>query len=306
MKKILLLSVILLSYSFAQQIGVLIKKEGFVKVKHSHSIRKVSIKANEPIENGDTIYTYKAIAVIKLNDTSILKLTPYSEVSFNQNKVAQKQGEIYYSIHKRKPNNKLLVSTTFTTIGVKGTIFVVNSKSKNHSVALKKGLLAFKSLKGKYELHTKKLMNEFEKYKQKQNKEFKDYKNKLYKEFIEYKSSFYLKANKTVSFDGNKVYENPMDKNYSKNFKTFENNFKLSNFDMSKYVAKSNETKENNSTIIPKKHNDYVIVVRNPKVPNTKTKQPKKIQQNQQDNELNISEMKNTKKSDSFKELNEE
>jgi hypothetical protein len=295
---------VLLSSLFAQ-IGTLIQKDGLVKVKHQNSIKKVSLKVNDTIENGDTIYTYKSIAVIKLNDESIIKLTPYSQIEFNKNKLSQKQGEIYFNIKKRE-TNKIVVSTAFTTIGVKGTTFIVNDKQKNCIVALKKGALNFKSLSGKYELHKKKLMNEFDDFVKKQEGEFKDYKKKLYKEFIEYTAEFELKENKTVSFNGNKVYENDMNKNDSKSFDNFEVEFKLTNFDLtdSKHKEENIQNETNSSTVVTKTpkpietkkveiEDEFEIKVRNPKEKNI-------------ENNLNINKIEKPTEDNSFDELDEE
>jgi hypothetical protein len=245
MKKIILLA-LLLSSLFAQ-IATLVQKEGIVKVKHKDSIKKESLKINDILEKGDTIYTYNSIAVIKLKDNSIIKLTPYSELKLNENKVSQKKGEIYFNIKKRKLH-KLQVATAFTTIGVKGTIFIVND-NQIHFVALKKGLLAFKALKGKYEIHKSKLIQEFNDEIKKQEREFKNYKNQLYKEFIEYKAEFKMKENNIVSFNGNKVYENRIDKNNLKEFNKFENEFKLSSFN---YKTNVSQNKENSCSNLKK------------------------------------------------------
>jgi hypothetical protein len=237
MKKILILS-LLLSSLFAQ-IATLIKKEGIVKIKHKSSIKKSSLKINDSIENGDTIYTYNSIAVIKLNDGSIIKLTPHSTLKIDENKISQKKGEIYFNIKKQKVH-KLQVATIFTTIGVKGTTFIVND-NQIQFVALKKGLLSFKALKGKYEIHKSKLIEEFNNEVKKQEREFEDYKNQLYKEFIEYKAEFQIKENYIVSFNGNKVYENRMNKNNLKEFSKFESGFKLSNFNYLQNNTTSNK-----------------------------------------------------------------
>jgi hypothetical protein len=229
------------------EIGTLIEKNGIVKDKHKNSIKKVSLKIDDEIEEYDTIYTYNSIAVIKLKDGSIIKLAPHSQLKFNKNKISQKNGEIYFNIKKRKIH-KLKVATNFTTIGVKGTIFIVNDDNKNKSVALKNGVLTFKVLKGKYEIHRKKLMNEFEQFKAQQQNEFENYKNKLYKEFVEYKSQFQLKQNKIVSFNGNRVYENNFNKNNLSEFQKFENEFKLSQFNIkSSKNSEKNNLKEGNN-----------------------------------------------------------
>jgi hypothetical protein len=299
MKKILILS-LFLSSLFAQ-IATLIQKEGIVKVKHKNSIKKSSLKINDKIENGDIVYTYNSIAVIKLENGSIIKLTPHSTLKMDKNKVSQKTGKIYFHIKKQKVH-KLAVATTFTTIGVKGTTFIVNS-TQNKSVSLKKGLLQFKSLNGKYEIHKKKLVDEFNNYIKKQESEFNSYKKQLYKEFIEYKSEFSLKENKTVSFNGNKVYENDMNKNNVKEFDKFEKAFKLSTFNLKNYEKNETiklNTKETNISkkeLIKDKGISQKIIKEIPK--------PKKDDDEELEKNLHKN-IKNSNKNDFFNELDEE
>jgi len=204
-----------------ETVGHLIFKKGLVKVQHKHSIKKSSLKINSPIYKGDKISTYNSIATIELNDKSIIKLDKYSTIKFSD-KLEQTTGRVYYNIKKRKQKT-LQIATMFTTIGVKGTTFIVNT-NQNKMVALKKGLISLTSPKGKYEIHKKRLLNEYEKYKLEMENNFKTYKNNLYKEFIEYKKSFDLHQNHLVTFNGNKVYQK--DLNSSKYFPYFENNFK--------------------------------------------------------------------------------
>jgi len=222
MKKIALLLISL--NLFANEVGSLIYKNGIVKIKHPSSIIKKSLKVGDKIQTGDKVSTYNSLATIKLKDNSILKLNKYSSVKFGK-KIKQENGEVYYHITKQK--HKILeIATNFTTIGVKGTIFIVDS-NKTKAVSLKKGLISLTSPKGKYEIHKKKLLTEFELYQKEMNGEFNKYKKNLYREFVEYKKSFDLKQNNTVSFNGDKVYENnfiPKQK-----FQFFEANFSLEN-----------------------------------------------------------------------------
>ena len=216
MKKLIL---ILISLNlFANEIATLIYKKGIVKVKHPNSIIKKSLKIGDKIYSGDKVITYNSIATLKLIDNSIIKLNKFSTIKFGK-KISQ-NGEIYYHIKKQK-KNIIKVATEFTTIGVKGTIFIVDT-NKTKSVSLKKGKISLTAPKGKYEIHRK---SEFENYKKNINNEFEEYKKNLYKEFIEYKKSFDLSENHMVVFNGNKVYE----KNYipKNRFDFFEKKFNI-------------------------------------------------------------------------------
>jgi len=219
MKKIIIL--LFATVLFANEIGILIYKKGLVKVQHQNSIKKKSLNINSKILRGDKISTYNSIATIKLNDNSIIKLDKYSTIKFG-NKIYQENGRIYYHIIHRKQKT-LKIATNFTTIGVKGTIFIVEANTTK-KVALSKGKISLTSLKGKYKIHRKKILDEYEAFKAGLNNEFESYKEILYKEFIEYKKSFDLKENHIVTFYNNEVYETKL--NSKKEFEYFEKNFK--------------------------------------------------------------------------------
>jgi len=207
----LLLGVLL----YAQDVGVLVFKKGIVKVKHPGSIIKKSIKQGYKIQTGDTVYTYNSLAKIKLNDGSIIKLGTQSEVRFAK-KIEQKSGKVYYKVKHRKVGSFEVV-TNFTTIGVKGTVFLVDSNSK--AVALKKGVISLSAKSGRYAVH--KMKSEFDDFKRSFQQEFEEYKNKMEKEFVEYKKSFIIKSNTMVVFRGNNAYEKKLDPRVFKFFESF-------------------------------------------------------------------------------------
>ena len=108
--------------------------------------------------------------------------------------------------------------TNFTTIGVKGTVFVVDNSNK--TIGLKKGVISLNAKEGVYKIH--KLKKEFDNYKKSVMDEFNSYKKKMQKEFIEYKKSFDIKSNTMVIFSGkNEVYEKKLDNSMFKVFERF-------------------------------------------------------------------------------------
>jgi len=217
MKKLLLLMIGIFLFA---DVGVLIKKKGFVKIKSTNSIRKKSVNVGYKIKNGDTIYTYNSLAVIKLNDNSIIKLDRFTIIKFLSENINQSKGRAYYHIIHQNIK-ELAVSTPYTIVGVKGTIFVVSTLKNNNFVALKKGRVSLTAKKGKYAIH-KNIKDEFAQYKSEMIVGFNEYKKQLQKEFIEYKKSFELESGKMATFEGKNVYEKKID---PKLFEYFENEF---------------------------------------------------------------------------------
>ena len=95
MKKII---IAILFFTFAvlhaNELGIVQKANGNVKVKHEKSIKKKKIKAGYKIQVGDIISTLRnSDAVLKLNDGSIVVLAEKSSVYFpSKQNFEQKEG----------------------------------------------------------------------------------------------------------------------------------------------------------------------------------------------------------------------
>jgi len=208
----ILLMAVILNAGF---LGKVVYKKGIVKVKNNSSVVKKSVNVGYKIKKGDKIYTFKSLAKIVLNDGSVIKLSNNSVVSFGE-KINQENGKVYYKIRHRKLKT-FEVATNFTTIGVKGTVFVVDNTKK--LVALKKGVIDLSSPEGEYRVH--KIKNEFEAYKQNLQNEFEEYKKELEKEFIEYKKTFTITSGTMVLFKGKDAYEKKLNPTLFKEFESF-------------------------------------------------------------------------------------
>lgn len=220
MKYFTLLMFMFVSLFSSDVIGVVTDKKGIVKIKHKNSIKKESVKIDTEIFTEDKLYTYKSVAVITLKDKSEIKVGPYSTLTFGKKKITQEGGNVYYSIKKRK-NDTLQVATQFTTIGVKGTTFIVKD-NETKSVALSEGLVSIASNDNKaYELHV--THESYDKYSHQINDEYNSFKEELQNGFVSYKSHFLLKQNKILIFEKNGVV-----KEFNFN-SSIENEFKVYN-----------------------------------------------------------------------------
>ena len=130
--KILIFSLFCAIFSYAQTIATIVKIDGKVKVLKKDTIKKTKAKLKQSLSKEDMIITYrKSYATIKLNDGSLITLSPKSKLKIDDEmKFTQKEGKLFFNIKKRE-KNKLLISTNFATIGVKGTKFIVTSESNS-------------------------------------------------------------------------------------------------------------------------------------------------------------------------------
>jgi len=230
MKIVLFLVVGMLSSLFGSEIVAKVKLlHGVVKVKKENSIKKKRVHVDDFLYKGDMVITSRnSSAKILLKDGSTLILDEKSTLHFNSMVSAEQTGgKIFYKITSRDKKHHLKVKTPFAIIGIKGTTFIVNAKPKQQSVSLKEGLIGVESIKGEFELYKKRVLAEFEIYKARQMADFEAYKaaQNQYQKVAQTKS-FDLKAGNKISFSGNVVKEDPLEKRDS-GFKHFEKLLKM-------------------------------------------------------------------------------
>lgn len=216
---------ILVYFSFANEIATIDTINGKVKVLKSNDIRASKAKLQQKLYKDDLLITYKnSMSTIKLKDGSLITLDEKTKLRIEDiQKLKQEEGQVFFNI-ETQGSKSLQVSTSFATIGVKGTKFIINS-DKNKNVSLKSGLVSVEAVEGEFEIHRKKerKLSEYEVYKMAHEYEYEKYKTKLEEEFVEFKKQFDLLPNKCLSFDGNIVKETDIDKDIAKEFNRFEN-----------------------------------------------------------------------------------
>jgi hypothetical protein len=135
-------------------------------------------------------------------------------------------GKIYYFISKRTREERVRVQTTTSTIGVRGTTFVVDSvgdEQKQDTVSLQEGVLNFESNDDEYfKLYQRRELDEFEQFKRQMQSEYDAYKAELEEEFVAYKKSIQLEQGFALKFNGKKVVKLPFDENSNRQFEEFE------------------------------------------------------------------------------------
>jgi phage baseplate assembly protein gpV len=210
----------------------IVKVQGQVYVVNAKGEKREANADQFMVNSNETVVTSKnSKAVMQFNDGTTSVLDQKSSLRVEQSGwLSQLGGKVYYVFRKvfgkEKPKR---VATKFSTIGIRGTTFIVDANEGAEQVALLEGKLNLESPDGDYEIHKPVSEAEgFAAYQEQQRKarqaldtEYKDYKKNINKDFIEYKKSFDLEANKVVSFNGNRVNESDLNTDWKSSFEEF-------------------------------------------------------------------------------------
>jgi hypothetical protein len=211
--------------------GTILKTSGVVKITNAQGEARDVTGADIVVHEMDTVSTSAdSQAVVRFNDGALSVLDEKSSLQVEKkNWLSHLGGKIYFTFRKVFGEEDRQVKAKFSTIGIRGTTFIVTDNEDTQSVSLKEGQLELESSGDDYEIHHHKPVDDFEAFKQQavdaQNvmrKEYEDYKQQTMKEFVEYKKSFTLQANHVIRFDGNRVDETEMGEKEQENFSDFE------------------------------------------------------------------------------------
>ncbi len=211
--------------------GLILKASGAVTITSSQGEVREITEPKIIVRELDTVSTGKGGQVIvHFNDGAMSVLGEKSSLRVDKkNWLSHIGGKIYFTFRKVFGEQRR-VRTTFSTIGIRGTTFIIyDNEEDGEGVALQEGRLELESLAGDYEIHRQRPMDEFAAFKQQaidaQNamkKEYEDYKKQTMEEFVEYKKSFTMEANHVIRFDGNRVDETEMGEKEQASFSDFE------------------------------------------------------------------------------------
>ena len=210
--------------------GRIVKIQGHVYIINDKNERRVPGKSKFLVNENETVITEEdSRAVIQFNDGALSVLNEKSALRIEKaGWLTQLSGKVYYIFKKVFKKQPKKVFTKFATIGIRGTVFVVNVDENKNMIALQQGGLNIESPDGDYAIRRQSKAAGFSDFKNEQkaqldamNQEYLEYKKQLSKEFIEYKKSFDLKENYQLSFDGRKVEEKPITQDVEQGFNDF-------------------------------------------------------------------------------------
>lgn len=199
--------------------GQIVKSSGEVYVLDQQGKQRKLDQSRQVVHELDTIVTRDgARAVVQFNDGALSVLDENSRLRVEKtNWLSYIGGKIYFTFRKVFDQPKR-VKTPFSTIGIRGTTFIIYDDAAGSGLALQEGEIDVESPGEKYELHKAAELDEYAAYKkqaeqasQAMHREFDDYKKEINKEFVEYRKSFTLEANRVIRFTGNRVDESRLD-----------------------------------------------------------------------------------------------
>ena len=207
----------------ADQIEI-VKAEGGVSVSQTSGGKSKSVTTKSVLPAANVLSTSdNGRVVVKVGNTGYIVLEKNSQVEIN---AADKHagffrhltGIVYYAVNSLKGKDSTLeVRTKTSTIGIRGTRFLVSDVTDHKEIGMRKGTISVTSIQNDFEVHRKSEQDEFEAMKKeaeaavnKEKADFDAYKDNAQHEFIEYKHELTLGANRMLSFDGNRVDDRPL------------------------------------------------------------------------------------------------
>ena len=210
--------------------GLILKTSGVVKIINAQGEAREVTESKAVVREMDIVSTGKGgQAVIRFNDGALSVLDEKSSLQVEKkNWLSHIGGKIYFTFRKVFGEDRH-VRAKFSTIGVRGTTFVVTDTDEAQSIALQEGKLEMESSGDDYEIHRQKPIDDFSAFKRQaqdakmaMKKEYEDYKKQTMEEFVEYKKVFTMQANHVIRFDGNRVDETEMGEKEQASFSDFE------------------------------------------------------------------------------------
>ncbi|MDH5765993.1 MAG: FecR family protein [Gammaproteobacteria bacterium] len=211
--------------------GKIIKIQGHVYILNRVNENVSVDKDNIYLKIDDTVVTDTGSkAVIEFNDGYISVLDEKSKLRMERSGLlSQLSGKVYYIFKKVFTKQPRKIQTTYATIGIRGTTFIVNVGPSNNSIALKEGGLNIESPNDVFKIIKKPVAYNYSDFKQeteqafkKMSDEYQKYKQNINEEFIEYKKIFSLEPDSVVSFNNNVVTQGLLSDDLNLEFQAFD------------------------------------------------------------------------------------
>lgn len=232
-----LLALFICNTTFANENVEVVTAEGSVAISDAAGKSSKPVVSKNIVPSGKVLATGdNSRAVVRVGSDGFVVLGKNSKIEINKGSkekpgfFKQLSGIVYYAINSLKSNRRSVeVRTATTTIGIRGTRFLVTENEDRNEIGMRKGVINVASVDGDFEIHKKSSGDEFEAFKKEgemamaQNaREFEEYKAKTQQEFVEFKREFSLSADRMASFDGKRVVDLPLSGETKKDMESIE------------------------------------------------------------------------------------
>ncbi len=223
--------------AFANENVEVVTVEGSVVVSDAAGKASKPVVSKNIVPSGNLLATgANSRAVVRVGTDGFVVMGKNSKIEISKGGkdkpgfFKQLSGIVYYAINSIKGNRRAVeVRTATTTIGIRGTRFLVTENEDRNEIGMRKGIVNVASVDGDFEIHKNSSRDEFEAYKKEgemamaQNaREFEEYKEKTKQEFVEFKKEFSLAADHMASFDGKRVVDLPLSGETKKDMEDIE------------------------------------------------------------------------------------
>jgi hypothetical protein len=214
-----------------------VKADGNVTVSQAGGVKPKIVASKSILPATNVLSTSdNGRAVVRVGNTGYIVLEKNSRIEMDTTNshagfFRHLTGIVYYAVNSIKDKDHTLeVRTKASTIGIRGTRFLVTDVAASNEIAMRKGTISVTSLKGDFEIHKQSEQDEFAAMKKegeaavsKEKADFETYKEDQQHEFVEYQHELSLEANRMLSFDGNRVDNRPLNKETNEKLENLEN-----------------------------------------------------------------------------------
>lgn len=206
--------------------GEVLKNSGEVAIRtESGEVRRPE-ETGYKIRERETIFTRTGRAVVRFVDGAMTVLTENSSLRIKEpGWFEQLAGKVMYAVGEVTGSAARRVSSSFATIGIRGTTFIVSDEADGRNIALREGSLAVESPDEPYEIHSDDGADDFAEFarrrqeeQQQARQEFEQYKQQERQAFVAYVREFKLEAGKSVHFDGRRVSKSGLSEETEREF----------------------------------------------------------------------------------------
>lgn len=198
----------------ADVVAQVIKVQGDVEIRDKDGKPEQKAVVGSNLSAGQSLHTSAdGMAAIRTStgDTFVINSLAAARARNEQNTFEHLFGKVLYMF---TPNKKIErnVRVRTATMGIRGTVFLVDASDDSAAVGLKEGRLEITSLNDGFKVYKQKELDDFQAFKRQseegvaqQQADFEKYKVQVQEEFVAYKKSLQLESQQSLTLQGDKA-----------------------------------------------------------------------------------------------------